>query len=66
MPYGARGRPVSWIAVTVMVLGFVIGGLGLVLGPTWWLFWTGAGVTVAGGIFAWAIGIMEDYTEDLH
>jgi uncharacterized membrane protein len=66
MPYGARGRPMSWIAVAVIVLGFVLGGLGLVLGPTWWLFWAGLAVTLAGMVFGWAIGIMEDYSEDTH
>lgn len=66
MPYGSSGRPVSWIAVAIIVLGFTLGGLGMVLGPTWWLFWVGVAVTVAGLIFAWAIGIMEDYTEDAH
>ncbi|MGH8867577.1 MAG: HGxxPAAW family protein [Actinomycetes bacterium] len=66
MPYGARGRPMSWIAVCIIVLGFTVGGLGLVLGPAWWLFWAGVSVTGAGAIFAWAIGIMEDYSEDIH
>jgi hypothetical protein len=66
MPYGARGRPVSWIAVAVIVTGFTLGGLGLVLGPAWWLFWTGTAVTVGGLVFAWAIGIMEDYSEERH
>jgi len=66
MPYGAQGRPVSWIAVTVIVVGFTVGGVGLVAGPAWWLFWVGAVVTVVGGIFAWAINIMEDYSTEQH
>jgi len=66
MPYGAQGRPVSWMAVGAIILGFIIGGLGLVLGPTWWLFWVGVVVTAAGGIFAWAIDIMEDYDTAAH
>lgn len=60
------GRPTSWAAVAVIIAGFVAGGLGLVLGPTWWLFWVGAGLTVAGGIFGLATGIMEDYTTEAH
>lgn len=66
MAYGAQGRPVSWIAVGIIVAGFVAGGLGLVLGPTWPLFWAGVGVTVVGLIFAKAINIMDDYTTDAH
>lgn len=60
------GRPTSWVAVTVIIVGFTIGGLGLVLGPTWWLFWAGVGVTVVGGIFGLATGIMDDYTTESH
>lgn len=55
------GRLTSWIAVAVMVLGFVIFGIALVLGPVWPLFWVGLAVTAAGGIFGLATGIMEDY-----
>ena len=55
------GRPVSWLGVAVVVVGFVLGGLGLVLGPVWLLFWIGVGVIAVGGIFALAVGIMEDY-----
>lgn len=55
------GRLTSWVAVAVMVIGFVVGGLGLVLGPSWLLFWVGVGITGVGGIFGLATGIMEDY-----
>ena len=43
-----HGRPVSWAAVTIIVIGFVIGGFAMVPTPTWWLFWTAAGITVVG------------------
>ena len=55
------GRPTSWIAVAIMVLGFVIFGVALVLGPIWALFWIGLAVTAGGGIFGLANGITEDY-----
>ena len=55
------GKLTSWIAVAIMVLGFVIFGLALVLGPIWVLFWVGLAVTAAGGIYGLAVGIMEDY-----
>jgi hypothetical protein len=60
----ARGRPASWVAVLVIVAGFVIGGLGLVLGPTWWLFWAGAGIAALGGIIALVTDIFADVTVD--
>jgi hypothetical protein len=66
MPYGSQGRPVSWIAVGIIVAGFIIGGLGLIFGPTWWLFWVGVVLAIGGSIFAWAIDIMEDYSTGAH
>lgn len=60
----ARGRTASWVAVCVIVAGFVVGGLGLVLGPTWWLFWFGAGLAAVGGIIALATDIFADVTVD--
>lgn len=55
-----RGRPISWAVVAVILIGFIIGGLGLVFGPTWWLFWVGAIIVVVGTAVGWATGIMED------
>lgn len=28
------GRPKSWVAVSIIFIGFVIGGVGIVMGPT--------------------------------
>jgi hypothetical protein len=56
-----HGRPVSWVAVTLILIGFVAGGLALVFGPTWWLFWVSLGITVVGGLLAMATGIFEDW-----
>jgi len=64
--HGAQGRPISWLSVLIIVIGFTVGGLGLCLSPTWWLFWTGIGITVVGGILALACGIMEDYSTEEH
>ncbi len=55
------GKTTSWIAVSIMVLGFVIFGLALVLGPIWPLFWIGLAAVAGGGIYGLAVGIMEDY-----
>jgi hypothetical protein len=66
MAYGSQGRPVSWISVVLICFGFTLGGLGLCLDPTWWMFWAGTGITVIGCIMAMAVNIMEDYTTDAH
>jgi hypothetical protein len=54
------GRPSSWIAVSVMLVGCTLGGLGLVAGPSWPLFWAGTAITVIGGVLALAVGILSD------
>jgi hypothetical protein len=56
-----HGRPVSWVAVSMIMLAFLLGGLGLVLGPVWWLFWAGLGLAVLGGLLALATHIFDDW-----
>jgi hypothetical protein len=56
-----HGRSVSWVAVSLIMLGFLIGGLALVFGTIWWLFWTGLGVAVVGGLLAASTNIFEDW-----
>jgi len=56
-----HGRPVSWVAVSIMMAGFLIGGLSLVFGTIWWLFWTAAGLVIIGGLLAAATNIFEDW-----
>lgn len=60
--HGANGRPISWVAVLTICLGFTIGGLALCVGPTWWLFWVGVGITAVGTVLAGVVNIMNDYT----
>ena len=55
-----RGKPISWITAGVILLGFLVGGVGLAIGPVWWMFWTGVGIVVAGAILGAATGIMHD------
>jgi len=56
-----HGRRVSWVAVTLIIAGFIIGGIALPIGPTWVLFWIGAAGVVVGVIFAASIRIMDDW-----
>ena len=56
-----HGRPASWVAVSIIIVGFVVGGIAMVPSPKWWLFWTGAGIVVIGCIMAAAAHIMDDW-----
>ena len=56
-----HGRPVSWFAVSLIMVAFLAGGLALVFGPTWWLFWAGLGLAVVGALLAAATGIFDDW-----
>ena len=56
-----HGRPASWVVTATVVLGFIIGGIALPIGPTWWLFWTGAGIVVLGGLMGAAVRIFDDW-----
>ncbi|MFI0481083.1 HGxxPAAW family protein [Actinomadura sp. 9N215] len=58
------GRPKSWVAVTIIFVGFIVGGVGLVMGPDWIVFGAGVAVTVIGGIVALAVDIMTDVVVD--
>jgi hypothetical protein len=60
-PEPFHGRAVSWVAVSIIMAGFLVGGLGLVFGPTWWLFWVGAGAAIVGGLLALGTRIFDDW-----
>jgi hypothetical protein len=49
------------VAVSIIMAGFLAGGLGLVFGPTWWLFWAGGAAAVIGGLLALGTHIFEDW-----
>jgi len=64
MSYGHEahhGRPASWVAVSIIIVGFVVGGVAMVPSPKWWLFWTGAGIAVIGCIMAGTAHILDDW-----
>ena len=52
----------SWLACTVIVAGFIVGGVALIYW-NWAAFWIGVALAVVGCIFGWAVNIMEDVTE---
>jgi hypothetical protein len=60
-PPAFHGRPVSWVAVSIIMVGFLCGGLALIFGPTWWAFWLGLAVAVLGLLVSMAINIFDDW-----
>jgi hypothetical protein len=58
------GRAKSWLAVAVILLGFVTGGIALTSGPNWPVVWVGAGIIAVGGIIALAVDIFSDVIID--
>lgn len=58
------GRASSWLAVSVMWIGFIVGGIAFVPHPKWWLFWTGTGIVAIGGFIALAVHIFDDVILD--
>jgi hypothetical protein len=56
-----HGRPVSWVVTVLVVIGFILGGIALCIGPSWVLFWVGAGIVVLAGIMGAAVRIFDDW-----
>jgi hypothetical protein len=56
-----HGTPASWVAVSIIIAGFIVGAVALPIGPTWWLFWTGAAIVVIGGIFGLSVHILDEW-----
>ena len=56
-----HGRTVSWVAVSLIMVAFLVGGLALALGPVWWLFWASVGLAVVGLLMSAGIGIFDDW-----
>ena len=56
-----HGRPTSWSVTAMVIVGFVLGGIALCIGPSWVMFWVGAGIVVLGVIVGWAVRIFDDW-----
>lgn len=55
VPHGAGqhlehnpGRPISWAGTTVVIIGFIVGGVAFVPSPNWTLVWVGAAISIVG------------------
>ena len=55
----ARGRPIAWIVVAVIIAGTCVSGISLIVAAPW-LFWTGVGVVVVGVILGRTTHAMRD------
>ncbi len=48
---GAHGStPAAWTTVIIVVVAFLVGGLGLVIGPNWVVFWIGVALLPVGAL----------------
>jgi hypothetical protein len=56
-----HGRRSSWIAVSIIIIGFIVGGAAMIPHPIWWLIWVGAGIVAVGGIIATFTRIFDDW-----
>ena len=57
-----HGRPASWVAVSIIIIGFIVGGIAMVIAPeAWWLFWTGTGIVVIGASWPRPSRILDDW-----
>jgi hypothetical protein len=55
VPEHNPGRPASWVAISVIVVGFLVGIPAMVPHMRWWLFWIGVGIVVVGVIATAAV-----------
>jgi hypothetical protein len=59
-----HGRRVSWIAIGIVVAGFLCGGLALIFGshgPTWFVFWIGVALAAVGILAMIATNTFNDW-----
>ncbi|MFE3447319.1 HGxxPAAW family protein [Nonomuraea sp. NPDC059194] len=57
------GRASSWLAVSIMLAGFTVGGVGLTV-ANWMIVWVGVGIFALGGILALVFDIFSDVVID--
>ncbi|WP_033423892.1 HGxxPAAW family protein [Actinomadura flavalba] len=58
------GRPSSWVAVSIVFVGFAVGGVALCLGPAWLLFWIGVAITLVGVVVSGLVHVFSDVVVD--
>ncbi|WP_051467785.1 HGxxPAAW family protein [Actinomadura oligospora] len=58
------GRPSSWVAVAIVFLGFVVGGVALCVGPNWVVFVVGAVIVAVGLVACGVVHLFSDVVVD--
>ena len=57
MSTGHGSTPAAWTGVAIVLLGFIVGGLGLVL-ENMMIFWAGVVIGPLGGVVGYVMGKM--------
>ncbi|ADG87500.1 hypothetical protein TBS_24850 [Thermobispora bispora] len=60
----SAGRAKSWLAITIILIGFLLGGVALTMGPNWTLVWVGVGICAVGGVLALVFDVFSDVIVD--
>jgi hypothetical protein len=55
------GRPMSWVGVGIVIVGFIIGGIAFFPAPNWTLFWVGTAVAIVGCL---SLAVTKTFNED--
>jgi hypothetical protein len=50
MAGGHGSTPAAWTAVVIVIIGFLTGAVGMILGPNWLIFGIGAALVPVGAI----------------
>ena len=50
MAHHHGSTPAAWTAVVISLIGFTVGGIGMVIGPSWPTFWVGCALILVGPI----------------
>ncbi|WP_370619281.1 HGxxPAAW family protein [Mumia sp. Pv 4-285] len=48
--------PAAWTAVVICLIGFTVGGVALLMGPAWVMFWIGVALVLGSAIVAKVMG----------
>lgn len=48
MAGGHGSTPAAWTGVGIVIVGFLVGAVGMLLGPDWRVFWIGAALVAVG------------------
>lgn len=56
--------PAAWTAVAITLVGFTVGGVAMVLGPDWVLFWAGVALLPVALVVGKAMAVANIGSDD--